>query len=105
MGYKVFLGVGVGVGFAAGAWAGRDRYNAVMRLVRGFKDNPSVHTTTGVLQGQAAGAVGTAKRVVGGGGNGPKGGRGAGPSPGVDTVPPGSVNGGRPHPSNPSGEV
>lgn len=101
MGYKFFLGAGLAVGFAAGAWAGRDRYDAVMRLVRGLKDNPSVHTTAGVLQGQAAGAVGSAKRVVGGGGNGPTSGRGAGPGSGGGNVA-GSFNGGRPHPEDPS---
>lgn len=66
MRYKVFVGTGFAMGFLAGAWAGRDGYDRVMRRVRGIKDHPSVHATAGVLQAQAAGAVGSAKRAVAG---------------------------------------
>lgn len=101
MRYTLLVGAGFAAGFVAGARAGRDRYDAVMRRVRGLKDNPSVHTAAGVLQGQAAGAVGSAKRVVAGAGNGPTGGRGGAAGP-TRPAPPGSVNGGWPNSADPS---
>lgn len=64
MRYRILVGSGFAAGLLIGAWAGRDRYNAVMRRARGFKDNPSVHATAGLLQAQAAGAVANARRAV-----------------------------------------
>ena len=98
MRYKVFIGTGFAVGFLAGVWAGRDRYHALMRRVRGIKEHPSVHATAGVLQAQAAGAVGSAKRAVAGTGTSPTTGPSAAAESGRDL---GSVNGARPDSGGP----
>lgn len=95
MRYRMFVGSGFALGFLAGAWAGRDRYDTVMRRLRGMKDNPSVHATAGLLHAHAAGAVGSAKRAVTVAAVTPVSGRG--PDPSTST----GRNGARPDPETP----
>lgn len=99
MRYRILIGSGFVVGFVTGAWIGRDRYDGLMRRVRGMTDNPSVHATAGLLHAQAAGAVETAKRAVTGAATGPsEGAPGTAPPP----VPYGLANGARPDRGKPT---
>jgi hypothetical protein len=100
MRYRIFVGSGFAVGFLAGAWLGRDRYYAAMRRMRGFKDNPSVNTTAGLLHASAGGAVGSAKRVVIGTAVHTIAGRTPVPQADSGTTHHGSVNGARPDPAS-----
>lgn len=64
MRYKATFLVGFGAGYVLGAKAGRERYDAIARATRRLMENPAVQETAGVLQAQAAGLVGDAKRAV-----------------------------------------
>lgn len=62
---KLTFAAGFAVGYTLGARAGRERYEQLQRLYRTAAENPAVQETAGVLQAQASGLVGTAKRKLG----------------------------------------
>lgn len=89
MRYKAALGTGFATGYVLGAKAGRQRYEAIMKVVRDFMEKPAVQQTAGVVQAQAADLAGSAKKVV----TDKVGGRmgGSDPDPGATMDPPGYV--------------
>lgn len=62
--HKVTFAAGFALGYTLGAKAGRERYDQIMRMVRGAAENPAVQEAAGVLQAQASGIVDSAKRTV-----------------------------------------
>jgi hypothetical protein len=66
MRYKASFVVGFTAGYVLGARAGRERYDAIARGTRRLLENPAVQETAGVLQAQAAGLVGEARRAMAG---------------------------------------
>jgi|tagenome__1003787_1003787.scaffolds.fasta_scaffold19494372_1 hypothetical protein len=66
---KIAFVAGLGVGYVLGARAGRERYEKIMRGMRGVKDNPTVQETAGLIGAQAGRALSTAKGKAGQGVN------------------------------------
>jgi hypothetical protein len=64
MRFKLTFAVGFAAGYTLGSRAGRERYEQIRRLARGFAENPAVQSAAGVLQAQAGGAVDSARRAV-----------------------------------------
>lgn len=56
--------VGFGAGYVLGARAGRERYEALARSARRLMESPAVQEAAGVLQAQAVGLAGDARRAV-----------------------------------------
>ena len=61
---KLSFLVGGAVGYVLGARAGRDRYEAILRLARKVGGSQTVQSTAGVLQAQVDGLSAKAKSVV-----------------------------------------
>jgi hypothetical protein len=64
MRYKLTFAVGFAAGYTLGAKAGRERYEQIMRSVRGLAESPTVQSAAGVLQAQAGKVVDSAKSSV-----------------------------------------
>ncbi len=62
---KLTFVIGFGAGYLLGSKAGRARYEQIMRMFRGVKENPTVQETAGVVQAQATGLYSQAKEKVG----------------------------------------
>jgi hypothetical protein len=50
---KLYLAVGIAVGYVLGAKAGRERYEQIASSARRLKENPTMQNAAGVLQEQA----------------------------------------------------
>jgi hypothetical protein len=61
---KLSLVVGAAVGYVLGARAGRERYEAIVRLGRKVGGSQTVQSTAGVLQAQVDGLATKARSVV-----------------------------------------
>jgi hypothetical protein len=64
MRYRVTFIAGFATGFIAGARAGRERYEQIVRLARRVADNPAVQQAAGAVQAQASGFTETARTKV-----------------------------------------
>ena len=64
MRYRVTFFAGFAVGFIAGARAGRERYEQIVRLGHTVADNPTVQQAAGAIQAQASGLTETAKNKM-----------------------------------------
>jgi hypothetical protein len=63
---KLSLLVGAAVGYVLGARAGRERYEAIVRVARNLAGSQTVQATAGVLQAQVEELRNRAKDVVNG---------------------------------------
>lgn len=61
---KISFLVGGAIGYVLGARAGRERYEAIVRLGRQVSGSQTVQSTAGVLQAQVDGVRHRAKGVV-----------------------------------------
>ncbi len=61
---KLSFLVGGAVGYILGARAGRERYEAIVRLARKIGGSQTVQSTAGVLQAQVDGLTAKARSVV-----------------------------------------
>jgi hypothetical protein len=64
MRYRLSFAAGFAAGYFLGARAGRERYEQMVRALRGFAENPAVQETAGVLQAQAGEWLQSARRGV-----------------------------------------
>jgi hypothetical protein len=62
--YRVTFVAGVAVGFVAGARAGRERYDQLVKIAKATTDSPAFQQATGVVQAQATGLLATAGQKV-----------------------------------------
>ena len=65
--YRVSFVTGLAIGFVAGARAGRERYDQMVKFARATSENPTVQQAAAAVQAQATGLVSTAAKKVGGG--------------------------------------
>ena len=56
--------VGFGAGYVLGTRAGRERYDQILQMLQGVKDNPRVQETTSMLSQQATELADTATSTV-----------------------------------------
>jgi hypothetical protein len=61
---RLSLLVGAAVGYVLGARAGRERYEAIVRVARNLAGSQTVQATAGVLQAQVAELRNRAKDVM-----------------------------------------
>ncbi len=61
MRYRMTFLAGLAVGFVAGARAGRERYEQIMKLARQAADSPAIQQLAGAAQAQAGNLAKTAK--------------------------------------------
>jgi hypothetical protein len=62
--YRVTFAAGVAVGFVAGARAGRERYDQMVKIAKATTESPAFQQATGVVQAQATGLLTTAGQKV-----------------------------------------
>ena len=65
--YRVSFVTGLAIGFVAGARAGRERYDQMVKFARATAENPAVQQAAAAVQAQATEFVSTAAKKVGGG--------------------------------------
>ena len=64
--YRVSFVAGLAVGFVAGARAGRERYDQMVKFARTTAENPAVQQAAAAIQAQATELFSSAAKKVGG---------------------------------------
>jgi hypothetical protein len=62
--YRISFVTGLAVGFVAGARAGREKYDQMVKVARQTADNPQVQQAAGAIQAQATGLLSTATQQL-----------------------------------------
>ena len=65
--YRVTFVAGLAIGFAAGARAGRERYDQMVRFARTTAENPTIQQAAAAIQAQATQVLSSAAKKVGDG--------------------------------------
>ncbi len=65
--YRVTFVAGLAIGFVAGARAGRERYDQMVRFARTTAENPAVQQAAAAIQAQATDVLSSAAKKVGDG--------------------------------------
>lgn len=64
--YQASFFVGLAAGFVAGARAGREKYDQLVKVAKSAAENPTVQQAAGAIQAQASSLASTAAQKVGG---------------------------------------
>lgn len=64
--YRASFFVGFAAGFVAGARAGREKYDQMVKAAKAAAENPTVQQAAGAIQAQASSLASTAAQKVGG---------------------------------------
>jgi hypothetical protein len=62
--YRMSFVTGLAVGFVAGARAGREKYEQMVKVARQTADHPQVQQAAGAIQAQATGLLNTATEKI-----------------------------------------
>jgi hypothetical protein len=62
--YRMSFVTGLAIGFVAGARAGREKYEQMVKFARQTADNPSVQQAAGAIQAQATDLLSTATKKM-----------------------------------------
>lgn len=62
--YRMSFVTGLAVGFVAGARAGREKYEQMVKVARQTADHPQVQQAAGAIQAQATGLLSTATQTL-----------------------------------------